>query len=138
MSAPFGRNEPLLFAIEVQVRFGQRDARDRAQLGVDLEQQLDILFDRNCERIDLVGVVHSAVTAFSGARRISCSLHSRRGARDFDRPRRGGFDRTACQIITTRRIPTRRRRCTRTLMPTDSASEALPTLPFFVESARLR
>ena len=27
---------------------------------------------------------------------------------------------------------------TRTLMPTDSASDALPTLPFFVESARLR
>ena len=39
----FGGEEPLLFAAEIQVGFGQRDAGNGTQFGVDFQQQLDVL-----------------------------------------------------------------------------------------------
>ena len=50
----FRGHKPLLLAAEVEIGFGQGDAGHGAQFGIDLQQQIDILFDRNGERIDLV------------------------------------------------------------------------------------
>jgi hypothetical protein len=45
--AAFRRQEPLLLAIEVQIAFGQGNAGNGAEFGIDLQQQRDILFDRD-------------------------------------------------------------------------------------------
>ena len=49
----FRRNKPLLLAAKIHIGFRQRDSRDRAEFGVDLQQQIDILFNRSSKRIDL-------------------------------------------------------------------------------------
>ncbi len=44
--------KPLLVAAEIQIGLGQRNALHRAQLAVDLHQQVEILLDRGRERVD--------------------------------------------------------------------------------------
>src|SRR5258708_40093764 len=43
--ASFRRDKPLLLAIEVEVAFGQGDAGDASQFGVDVQQQGNVLLD---------------------------------------------------------------------------------------------
>ncbi len=49
----FGREKPQLLPAEVQIGFSQRDAGHGTQLGINFQQQLDVLLDRRGEWINL-------------------------------------------------------------------------------------
>src|SRR5207237_8696972 len=49
----FRRDEPLLFAMKVQIGFGQCDSGGRTQLFIDGEQKVEILISGDAEWIDL-------------------------------------------------------------------------------------
>ena len=65
-------------------------------------------------------------------------LYSRRRFGDFNRARRGSFDAGAAQIVGGGKSPGAVGDDTRMPKPNDSATEALPTLPFLVERSRWR
>ena len=80
------------------------------------------------------GLVHSAVAAFSGASRMSCSL-TRADARAISTAL-AAVASTAARLKSSEAAnPQAPSAITRMPIPCDSESDALPTLPFLVESA---
>src|SRR6267154_6634730 len=82
------------------------------------------------------GVVHSAVTGFSGARRTSCCFTCA-DARAISTARAAIASTPDCDRFSVAANPHEPSAITRTLILADYESDALPTLPFFVVSARL-
>ena len=79
----------------------------------------------------LYGVLHSATTGFSGARRTS-SRFTRAEARAISTARAAVASTAPRPSSADAANPHAPSAIARTLMPTDSASDALPTLPFLV------
>ncbi len=101
----FRRVKPLLLAPEIHVGLRQSHAGHRAQLRVDLHQQLEILLNRNGEGINL-----DRGRPIRGCRLLRSQpdvalLDARRSPGNFDRPRRRGFDRGSAQIVGRRISP---------------------------------
>ena len=48
------RIKPLFVAAEIQAGFGEGDAGNGAHFGINFEQQIEVLLDRDSEGIDLV------------------------------------------------------------------------------------
>jgi len=121
----FGRNEPLFLTMEVKIGFSQSDAGHGPYFGVDLQQQLDILFHGNSEGIDFAGGSPFGVDGASGARRTSsASREPTRG--NLNRHCRRGLNCGAGQSSEAAKSPRRQSTMTRTLIPNDSVSDAAP------------
>ena len=108
MSEPSDEQNHCSSRRKFRLRLGQRDACDRAQFSVDLQQQFDILLDRNREGIDLVRRGPLRGHRLLGRQPNIVLLDPRGGARNLDRARGRRFDRPAAQS-RWRRIPRRRR-----------------------------
>ena len=95
----------MLFAAEVQVGLGQRDAGHGAQFGVDLQQQFDVLLDGGGERINLEGRSPLGGHRLFRSQLNVVQFYSRRRFGDFNRARGGSFDGSAAQIVRGSKTP---------------------------------
>ena len=128
----------MLFAAEIHIGFRQRDAGNGSKLGIKFQQQINVLFDRNCEGINLVR--SSPLGGDRLLRRKADIRAASPGPRlwQFRRPARP-WPSTPSRLKSSEAAkPQAPSAITRMPIPCDSESDALPTLPFFVPRARLR
>ena len=96
---PLRRHKPLLLAMEIHIRLSHSHAGNRTQLRIDLEQQIDILLDRNREGIDLVRRGPLRGDCFLRRESNITLLHPRRSLCNCHRVRRRVFHRGSAEIV---------------------------------------
>ncbi len=101
----FRREKPLLFPAEIHIGFRHGHARHRAHLGINLDQQVQILFNRNCERVDLERRSPIRNMGLLRSKLYIVLFHPRGRLGDLHGPRRGGFHAGTAQIVRRRKAP---------------------------------
>src|SRR5712691_2713232 len=86
------RYKPLLFAIEVEVGFGQSDPGNCAQFRVDVQQKSDVFLDRDGEWIDGIRCCPLGSDGLFGGEANIMLLHLPRGTSYFNSAGSGSFN----------------------------------------------